>query len=165
MHAYQLTWPNLVDKSMRITMSTPVDGYYVDVMKRFDRDLFEALAPPVGMTVDTFTGSKKGDTVVLKFTIPYKFIWQSDIIEDGHNEDRAWFVDVGKILPWPLKTWRHEHIVQKVNNHQSIIIDQMEYTCRSAWMNQLIKPVLYAAFNPRKKIYKQYFSNSNNKAE
>ena len=45
---------------MTIRLATEVDGYYLDVMNRFDRDLFEALKPPVGMEVAQFTGSKKG---------------------------------------------------------------------------------------------------------
>jgi len=94
---------------MTIRLATEVDGYYLDVMNRFDRDLFEALKPPGGMEVTQFTGSKQGDQVILTFTVPTKFTWQSNIVEDGHDD---------------------------------------------------IRPFMYGAFYPRKRIYKQYFSQN-----
>ena len=145
---------------MTIQLATEVDGYYLDVMNRFDRDLFEALKPPVGMEVAQFTGSKKGDQVILQFTIPARFTWQSDIVEDGHDDKRAWFVDVGVILPWPLKTWRHEHIVEHINQDRSRIVDSMTYECKNAVLTWMIKPFMIGAFYPRKRIYKQYFSQN-----
>jgi len=143
---------------MTIILKTKVPGNYKKVMERFDRDLFEALKPPIGMEIEKFTGSKKGDQVVLKFTFPAKFTWQSDIIEDGHDEKRAWFVDKGIILPWPLKTWEHQHIVERIDDENCSIIDHMTYTCGNALLTTIIKPFLFGAFYPRKKIYQSYFA-------
>ena len=144
--------------SMTLRLATEVDGFYLDVIERFDRDLFEALKPPVGMQIAQFTGSKKGDQVILNFTLPAKFTWRSDIIEDGHDDHRAWFVDEGIILPWPLKTWRHEHIVEHMGPNRSRIVDLMSYTCSNALITAMIRPLMLVAFHPRKSIYKQYFS-------
>ncbi len=145
---------------MTLRLATEVDGYYLDVMSRFDRNLFEALRPPIGMEIHKFTGSKKGDQVVLNFTFPAKFTWQSDIIEDGHNEERAWFVDIGTILPWPLKSWRHEHIVEHISQDRSRIVDKMTYSCGSHLLTIIIRPFMFGAFFPRKRVYKQYFSQN-----
>jgi ligand-binding SRPBCC domain-containing protein len=110
------------------------------------------------MEVEQFTGSKKGDQVILKFTLPTRFTWQSDIIEDGHDDNRAWFVDVGTILPWPLKTWRHEHIIEHISPNRSRIVDLMSYSCSNAVLTAMIRPFLFGAFYPRKRIYQKYFS-------
>ena len=143
---------------MKIILKTKVPGNYRKLMERFDRELFEALKPPVGMEIQEFTGSKKGDQVVLKFTFPAKFTWQSDIVEDGYNEKRAWFIDVGIVLPWPLKTWRHEHIVERIDEENSYIIDHITYTCGNAILTAAARPFLFGAFYPRKKIYQTYFT-------
>ena len=145
---------------MNIRLTTEVDGYYLDVMEQFDRDLFEALKPPMGMKVREFTGSQKGDKVILDFTIPTKFTWQSDIVEHGKNEKLAWFVDIGTILPWPLKSWRHEHIVEHIDQDNCLIIDDMSYECSNSFLTTFLKPFLFGAFSPRKRIYKQYFSKN-----
>lgn len=145
---------------MTLRLATEVDGYYLDVMERFDRDLFEALKPPVGMEIEQFTGSKKGDQVILNFTVPAKFTWRSDIVENGHDDQHAWFVDVGTILPWPLKTWRHKHIVEHISPNRSRIVDQMTYTCGNALLTLMIRPLLLGAFYPRKRIYRHYFTQN-----
>ena len=146
--------------SMNIRLATEVDGYYLDVMEQFDRDLFEALKPPMGMKVREFTGSQQGDKVILDFTIPTKFTWQSDIVEHGKDDKRAWFVDIGNILPWPLKSWRHEHIVEYIDKENCLIIDDMSYECSNSFLTTFIRPFLFGAFYPRKRIYKQYFSKN-----
>ena len=145
---------------MTIYLATEVEGYYLDVMNRFDRTLFEALSPPFGMNIEKFTGSKKGDQVILKFSFPAKFTWQSDIIENGKNQERAWFIDEGKILPWPLKSWRHEHIVEYISQDRSRIVDKMTFTCSGTILTKAIRPLMVAAFYPRKRIYKQFFSQN-----
>jgi len=148
---------------MNITLSAPVKGNYKKVMAAFDRELFEALKPPQGeMEIVKFTGSKKGDQVHMKFISPIQAEWISDITEDGANDERAWFVDVGVKLPWPLKTWTHKHIVEKVDEHNSVIIDDMTFTGRNALLTLLLYPAIFIGFYPRKKIYQNYFAKRYN---
>lgn len=143
---------------MNVTLKAPVIGNYKKVMEAFDRELFEALKPPQGeMEIAAFTGSKKGDRVHMKFIKPIKTEWISNITEDGENEKEAWFVDEGVTLPWPLKTWRHKHIVQKVDEHNSIIVDDMTFSGKNVLLSLLLYPAMFIAFYPRKKIYKAYF--------
>lgn len=143
---------------MHIKLSTPVKGNYIDVMNAFDLKLFEALKPPVGkMEVKEFTGSKKGDKVHLQFISPVKAEWISDIVEDGTTDDMAYFVDVGVVLPWPLRTWKHKHIVQRIDDDTSMIIDDITYGTSTKILSLLMYPALFASFYPRKKIYKKYF--------
>jgi len=143
---------------MNIKLKAKVKGDYKTVMAAFDRDLFEALKPPDGeMEIVEFTGSKKGDIVHLRFIKPIKAEWISEITEHGENDKQAWFVDKGATLPWPLKTWTHKHIVEKVNEGYSMIIDDMTFTGKNGLLTLLLYPAIYLGFYPRKKVYQRYF--------
>lgn len=143
---------------MNIQIKTEVKGHYQAIMDQFDRQLFEALKPKgADMEIVEFTGSKKGDRVHIRFNSPIKAEWISDITEDGLNKKEAWFVDEGSKLPFPLKYWRHKHIVQKVTEDSSLIIDDITFKGPNTIMTGLMYPGILAGFLPRKKIYKRYF--------
>jgi len=143
---------------MNLILKTPVKGYYKDVMDGFDRQLFEALKPPFGeMEIIEFTGSQKGSKVHLKFLSPIKAEWISDIVEDVITDERAWFVDVGVKLPWPIATWTHRHIVEKIDDEHSMIIDDMTFTGSNIILSWMLYPAMFLGFYPRKKIYQEYF--------
>ena len=145
---------------MRILLTTRVDGHYLDVMERFDRKLFEALLPPIGKTeIKEFTGSKTGDLVHLQFISPIKAEWVSDITDHGHNEREAWFVDEGKVLPFGLKYWKHHHIVRKVDEKNSEIIDDISYKASNPILMIILYPLLWLSFFPRRFVYQKYFKH------
>ncbi len=147
---------------MNVILKSPVKGNYKTVMAAFDRNLFEALKPPQGeMEIVEFTGSKKGDKVHMQFISPVKAEWISDIVEDGISEKQAWFKDVGVKLPWPLATWTHRHIVEKVDENNSVIIDDMTFTGTNPLLSLLLYPAIFLGFYPRKKVYREYFNNLN----
>lgn len=143
---------------MNIQLKTKVDGNYKEVMKRFDRQLFEALKPKYGkMEIIEFTGSKKGDLVHLQFLSPIKMEWISEITDDGEDEKESYFIDEGVKLPFPLSFWQHKHIVQKITEDTSYIIDDMTFKGPNFLVTLFLYPALYIAFFPRKSIYKSYF--------
>lgn len=143
---------------MRILLETKVKGDYKEIMARFDRKLFEALAPKQGkMEIVEFTGSKKGDRVHIRFISPFKADWTSHITEDYEDEQQTYFVDQGEIMPFGLGYWKHRHIVRKIDSTHSMIVDDIEYKAKSSFMTPLLYPALYFAFSPRKKIYQEYF--------
>lgn len=143
---------------MNIILKSPIIGNYKVVMAAFDRRLFESLKPTVGeMEIVEFTGSEQGDKVHMKFIKPIQAEWVSEIIKHGETESEAWFVDVGVKLPWPLASWTHRHIVQKVDEHHSLILDDMTFTGKNALLTLLLYPAIFIGFYPRKKIYKTYF--------
>jgi len=143
---------------MNIILKSPVKGNYKKVMAAFDRSLFEALKPPVGeMEIVEFTGSQKGDKVHIRFHSPIKAEWISDIVEDQVTDQRAWFVDVGVKLPWPLATWTHRHIVEKVDEQNSMIIDDITFTGNNFILSLFLYPAIFFGFYPRKKVYQKYF--------
>ena len=146
---------------MNIKLKTPIKGNYIKVMDAFDLSLFEALKPPFGkMEIVEFTGSKKGDRVHIRFLSPIKAEWVSDIIADEVTDDMALFVDVGSTLPWPLATWTHRHIVEKIDEYNSIIIDDITFTASNFILTAFMYPAIFMGFYPRKKSYQKYFAKS-----
>jgi ligand-binding SRPBCC domain-containing protein len=143
---------------MKLILKTVVKGNYKNIMAAFDRNLFEALKPPFGkMEIVEFTGSQKGDKVHIKFLSPIKAEWISDIVEDGITEKRAWFVDVGVKLPWPLVRWTHRHVVEKIDHENSFIIDDITFSGSNFILSMFLFPAIFLGFYPRKKIYRDYF--------
>ena len=141
---------------MNIQLKTTVTGNYKTIMSRFDRDLFEALAPPFPpMEVVAFTGSREGDRVHIRFLD--RINWISRITEDGANDTEAWFVDEGVQLPFPLTYWRHRHVVRKISEDTSCIIDDITYRAGNGLFTLLMYPALYLGFYPRKRLYRAYF--------
>lgn len=148
-----------MDKIGNVCLKARVHGHYKEVMEQFDRDLFEALAPKSApVEIVSFTGSKTGDKVHLRFKSPINADWISDITDHGSNDDEAYFIDEGRTLPFPLKYWKHRHIVRKVNENESEIIDDMYFSGPNKLITALMKPAIFVAFSPRKKIYQTYFS-------
>lgn len=141
-----------------LKFKTLVDGHYQDVMKRFDRALFEALAPPfVPFKILKFTGSETGDTVHLQFGKLLGVEWISKITDHGSDDSEAYFVDEGIKLPFPLKYWHHRHIVRKESETQSWIIDDIAYQATNVLFTRVMYPILYNGFKSRDKVYKTYF--------
>ena len=130
-------------------------------MKKFDRHLFEALKPKnAKMEIVEFKGSKKGDLVHLKFLSPIKMEWVSEITEDGEDEKETYFIDEGVKLPFLISYWQHKHVVQKITEDTSYIIDDMTFKGSNFLVTLFLYPALYFAFYPRKSIYRSYFKNN-----
>ncbi|MFT7605866.1 MAG: ligand-binding SRPBCC domain-containing protein [Saprospiraceae bacterium] len=144
---------------MNIQFKTKIDGNYKDIMRQFDRNLFEALKPShADMEIVTFSGSKKGDEVHIRFHSPIKAEWISRITDDGENEKESFFIDEGVKLPFPLSYWKHKHIVQRITDDSSYIIDDITFKGSNFLLSFLLYPAIYAGFYPRGKIYKSYFN-------
>ena len=146
---------------MRIVLKTRVKGHYLKVIERFDRDLFEALKPKgAKMEIVEFTGSKKGDRVHVRFVSPFKADWISDITEDGHAEDKAWFVDEGVKMPFGLTLWKHRHLVVADGSENAVVVDDIHYKgVNGVWSCLMYLPLLLG-FYPRKRIYQEYFGRA-----
>lgn len=143
---------------MNVKISTAVQGHYRDVIARFDLQLFEALAPKQGkIEIVEFTGSQRGDRVHIRFLSPIKADWVSLITEHGATDTEAYFVDEGAQLPYPLKYWRHRHIVRKLTETTSCIIDDITFKGPNRLFTLLLYPAIWLGFYPRKRVYRAYF--------
>ena len=124
------------------------------VNNRFDADLFRYLLPPGAQLIE-FGGSKKGDVVHLK--LPLAGEWVSEITETGVSEDKCYFIDEGRKLPFPLKKWKHKHVLHRAGQ-STIIEDNMTFSTGNIITDLLFYPVLLVAFVPRVWQYKSYFN-------
>lgn len=140
---------------MNIILKSKVNCSLEEVHSRFDADLFRYLLPP-GAELIKFGGSKKGDIVHLK--LPIAGEWISEITEDGISEGTNYFVDEGKKLPFPLKEWKHKHVLHKDGEH-TIIEDNMSFSTGNVVADLFVYPLLFLSFLPRTWQYKSYFKN------
>lgn len=139
---------------INITLRSKVSGELTAIYKHFDADLFRYLLPPGAQLIE-FGGSKQGDKVHLK--LPIAGEWISEITEDGASEDMCYFIDEGRKLPFPLKEWRHKHILHRQGN-DTIVEDNMNYSTGNIITDILFYPVLFLSFFPRVWQYKRYFN-------
>jgi ligand-binding SRPBCC domain-containing protein len=140
---------------MNITLRSKVNRDLTSVYNKFDHNLFRYLLPPGAQLID-FGGSKKGDVVHLK--LPLAGEWISEITEDGQAEDMCYFVDEGRKLPFPLKKWKHKHVLYGTGKG-TIIEDNMTYSTGNLITDLLFYPVLLLSFLPRVWQYKSYFKS------
>ncbi len=143
---------------MRITLRTQVNQDYKTVYARFDKDLFVALKPPLmPLQLKRFDGSKTGDEVHIRLGM-WRLAqdWNARIVEDGINDEEAYFIDEGIKLPFFLKTWQHRHRILR-NDSGAIIIDDIHYTTPTRLTDYLLYPVMWLQFAARKPVYRRYF--------
>ena len=138
---------------MNISLKSKVNGEITAISERFDERLFRYLLPPGAQLIE-FGGSKKGDIVHLK--LPLAGEWISEITENGASADTWYFIDEGRKLPFPLKKWRHKHILHRAGN-STTIEDNMNFSTGNIIFDLLFYPVLYLSFLPRVWQYKKYF--------
>ncbi|WP_425636884.1 SRPBCC family protein [Algoriphagus yeomjeoni] len=144
---------------MKINLSTQVNQDYLSVKNGFDETLFTKLSPPFPpVKLARFDGSEVGDLVSLELNfIFFKQKWTSEISESNTTESEYYFVDIGTILPFFLKKWRHKHRIIK-NGNQTIIRDEIDFSAPFGLATILLYPAIYLQFLYRKPIYKKIFA-------
>jgi len=143
-----------------IVIRTSVNQTPKQVWYGFDLQLFEALKPPViPLKVLRFDGCETGDEVHLQLG-PEAFAqnWQAKIIDHGQKDGGYYFVDTGKVLPPPLSTWTHRHLMLPNANGGTDVIDNITYSTGNSILDWIIYPVMYLQFAARGPIYKKYFA-------
>lgn len=141
-------------------VTSPVSGNYIDVYNKFDIHLFKFLLPGfLPIRIEKFEGSRTGDIVQMKAGL---WNWKSLITFDVINDTEASFTDEGIVLPFPLKDWRHRHIIENISENSCRIIDDIDYSTGKRWMDLLIRPFMKRQFSLRIKLYKRYFGKWQN---
>ena len=147
---------------MKLIFKTPVDSSLEKVKFGFNRALFEALSPPwVSVNLLRFDGCKVSDEVQLEI----KSLWMRQkwvsVITAEEETPRSWyFIDEGRVLPWPLKTWKHVHRVEVLDEKSSLIVDDITFGCGNTLIDLLIFPFLWGTFAVRPRIYKSFFKEA-----
>ncbi|MEQ8685601.1 MAG: hypothetical protein RIE86_09915 [Imperialibacter sp.] len=144
---------------MKIKIRTRVKADLQTVREGFTEKLFLKLNPPFPpVKLLRFDGCKRGDKVELELNfILFKQTWESLITHDLSNETVFSFVDEGVRLPFFLKSWKHHHINEAIENGGASITDEIEFTTPTLLTSLLFYPVLYLQFLYRKPIYRKVF--------
>lgn len=148
---------------MKIRLETIVDCPFEKVKDNFGEDLFNYLAPPPFIaSSEAYEGDEIGDQIIMKFHLPFPGKWISEITSREETNDRYQFEDRGVKLPLGLASWHHKHIVEKVNERQTRIVDDMNFTVKNWILKAPVYLGLYSGFAPRKFKYRSYFKKLQN---
>ena len=125
-------------------------------LQSFNRSLFLALNPPFPrVQLVQFDGVHlHGIThIVLNFLL-FRQTWISKNVESEQSKLALRFVDEGIELPFFLRSWRHEHIIEGTDDGATRIIDSIQFTGRFV-PDLFLQPILWLQFVYRKRIYAQ----------
>jgi len=64
-------------------------------------------------------------------------------------------VDEGVIVPFGIKTWRHEHRIEVNNTTQSVIIDKIQFQTNYKLLDWLLFPLIWGMIAYRIPLYKK----------
>ena len=144
---------------MKLEFKTPLKRSFQDIQSGFDINLFTILSKGLmPFAIKRFDGCKKNDEIHINIGIPpIHFRWVSLVTFDETNASGWSFIDEGKVLPWPLIYWQHHHRVDRISEHESIIVDSIQYECSPKFLGRLIWPVMWIVFSVRPDRYRQYF--------
>ena len=144
---------------MHLIVRTDVNQPLKQVAAGFNEKLLKALAPPFPpMKLQRFDGSKKGDIVAMELQLGFmKQRWVSEITDHGETDKEWYFVDEGRVLPKPLKYWRHRHRLLSLPQGGTRIIDDLTYSSGNRFLDLVLYPAMLAQFIYRKPIYKKRF--------
>lgn len=147
---------------MKLFFETSIDLPFLAIKSKFNQDLFIALKPPIiKLLINRFDGCSVGDEIHLELnTMGNTQKWVS-VISEARLSDKEWsFTDEGKVIPWPLASWKHEHRVVSSGDNSAIIVDDINFQCVYSWLNIFFYPVLWCTFAIRPDRYKKYFAGA-----
>ena len=142
---------------MRIRIRTRIANRTPErVFQNHTRALFLQLAPPFPrLELLQFDGCHTGNIVGIRMNFGLlKTEWWSSITEEIHTAERAQFTDEGSQLPFFLRYWKHQHIMQQEGN-DVLMIDDVEFRSVNALSTLLLFPAIYLMLFYRKPIYKK----------
>ncbi len=143
-----------------VKVATDVSSPLLKVVEGFDEKLFLSLAPPFPkVKLVRFDGCKKGDVVEIQLDfIFFKSYWEAKITEDKFTEQEWYFIDEATQIPFPFKSWQHQHIVSKIDDQSCLISDKIKYSTRNGLLDLLVYPLVLLLFKYRKPVYRRYFN-------
>ncbi|NBX92461.1 MAG: hypothetical protein EB120_06850 [Proteobacteria bacterium] len=146
---------------MKLYFEAKVKSGIPEIKDRFNKELFLKLAPPgLVLKLDRFDGCEEGNEVHLRMGLPGILQkWVSKITFASTTPAKWVFVDEGTVLPFPFKSWCHEHSVTQITDSVSLISDSINYDCGNSLLNTLIWGPLWLSFRIRPKVYQKEFGH------
>lgn len=142
---------------MKINVKTLIktDLKLLEVFNQFNEEMFMYLTANAPVRPLRYDGDEVGAEIHLQMLLPWKDKWVSVITERSHGETQCHFVDVGQILPFNIVSWKHRHIVRKVENGV-IIEDDITFESTNGLFNVFWWVVFLPQFLLRKIQYRNY---------
>jgi ligand-binding SRPBCC domain-containing protein len=127
------------------------------VIAGFNRHLLEALSPPLmKLRILRYDGQSLGDRFCMQLGPKmFNIRWEGLVSAAGRTPGTFWFEDVGVQLPFPLKRWKHKHLVRK-SGTGTVIIDIVSFSTGNSILDVLCYPFLKGMFLARISKYQQY---------
>ncbi|WP_096201150.1 SRPBCC family protein [Bacillus sp. FJAT-45350] len=95
----------------------------------------------------------KGNIIEMELNFRlFKMAWSSDITE---VVEKSYFIDVGKVVPFPFKEWRHVHAFEEKGNG-TLMKDTVTY--EAIMPGLFVQQFLKGMFSSREKEIRKYFS-------
>jgi len=147
---------------MKLYFETPTERPFTEIRDQFNRGRFIYLSPAlVPFEIRRFDGCKKGDEIHINLGINgLTRKWVSLITFEETNAAGWSFIDEGKLLPFPLKYWKHHHRVDKISAQKSLIVDDITFECQPAFLTPVTRALLWTVFSVRPGRYKKFFEGS-----
>jgi ligand-binding SRPBCC domain-containing protein len=144
-----------------VIVDTVVNSPLYKVIEGFDEVLFLSLAPPFPrVKLVQFDGCKTGDSV--KIQLDFIFIkseWEARIIDDNLTDNEWYFIDEAIRIPFPFKSWKHQHRVTMIDDQSCTISDHIHYSTGNGMADLMVYPFVQLLFKYRKPVYRRYFNN------
>ena len=146
---------------MKLFFETALSLPFERIRDQFGRELFTHLsAHIVPFQIKRFDGCKTGDEIHIELgTGGLRQEWVSLITFEETNASGWSFIDEGKVLPWPLKYWKHHHRVDKIGPQESRIVDDITFECSPRILAPIVKPILWSVFAMRPGRYQKFFKD------
>lgn len=148
---------------MKIVIRTPVESYYKELLPELSKKkLFEWASLMFGAKLIRFDGHHEHDEYHLHFYFPFvkNNDWIGFVTEFYEDDDKIFFVDEGRVLPFFLASWKHVHLFEKIDNQSSVIVDDVDFSTPFKLGDYALLPFIYAHFFCRKSVYKFLFGKT-----
>ena len=146
-------------KHAHLEITHYVGGTVDEVFAGFTEELFVRLSPKLPPAkLLRYDGNRFGDFVIIRLGVPpVTQEWISEITAHHVGSHESYFVDEGRVLPFPLKRWRHRHVVRQDAPDRVAIVEDITYSAGGALANALLRPLLRQQFGARGPAYRAVF--------
>jgi ligand-binding SRPBCC domain-containing protein len=130
---------------------------FEQVCAGFNKQLLEALSPALmKLRILRYDGQRKGDKFSMQLGPKiFNIRWEGMVSAAGQTPGTYWFEDVGLKLPFPLKHWKHKHLV-RTSGQGAVIMDIVSFSTGNSFIDMCCYPLLKNMFQARISKYQRY---------
>lgn len=141
----------------KIIFKKKVKSSLSQIEKKINKNFFEKMIPsfyPIG--IHDYEGTQDGAEFTLALKGPYALkIWKGQLHSFSKNEREYQFVDEGKKLPFPFKSWLHKHRFVESQAGGTYLVDEIEFDCGDEKIEAVMEIILTIYFKYRQLQYQK----------